>query len=189
MSPPLMPTNPVLDTDLSMLTRRFGKEVINYYAGSTLNRYSFLRPDTAFLRKTALAPSARFLALNNLNPLVKSATELALLKFDDVKPLVGEDLFALSEEDEIKQFDSKKSRALVVFLGIGEGEGETFESTEHGSVKGQPYFAVDVTPKGSIADTANALLKKEEDAGNSFQTNPRSLSLHAEAGKFSAFHI
>jgi NAD+ diphosphatase len=181
----IMPEVPYLTSDESLLSRRFGKEIVNYYAGGTLNRYSFLRADTAFLRKAASSPNARFIALNKLNPLVAEKTHLVYLSFEDVKPLIGADPFSLTEDEYIKQYDSSKPRPLMVFLGMLEGRGtasEEIATSEHGPVKGSPYFAVDITPNGPLSEAATALLKKQEEQGRSIQTNPRSMLLHAEAG-------
>lgn len=181
---PQMPELGALQNDDSMLTRRFGKEVVNYYAGSRINRYSFLRGDTVFLHKAALSPSAQYIALSNLNPLIADKSELAYLGFDDVKPLIGAEPFHLSEDESIKQYDSTQSSALVVFLGMFQGSqpGE-IASAEHGDIKGQPYFAIDATPRGSLAESAKEFLKIQEQKGHSIQENPRAMSLHAEAGK------
>ncbi|CAM1502998.1 Fc.00g077740.m01.CDS01 [Cosmosporella sp. VM-42] len=189
--PPQLPEHSALKNDDSMLTRRFGKEVINYYAGSTLNRYSFLRADTTFLKKAAVSPTTRYIALNNLNALVSSKTDLAYLTFDDVKPLIGAEPFALSEEDSIKEHDSTKTNALVVFLGMLVPEGSKHEPTiitsaDHGDVKGHPYFAIDITPKGSYEEAVTSFLKTQETKGNSIDMNPRAMTLHPEAGSIYA---
>lgn len=184
-----MPEVSFLANDNSMLSRRFGKEVVNYYSGGSLNRYSFLRPDTAFLRRAAQSPHSRFIALNNLNPLVAEKTNLVYLSFEDVKPLIGSDPFHLSEDESIKQYDSSMPKPLIIFLGMLEGKGTSSEeipTSNHGPVKGDPFFAVDITTKGPNSEAATALLKKQEDQGRSIQTNPRSMLLHAEAGMYTA---
>jgi NAD+ diphosphatase len=182
-----LPELPWVANDESMLTRKFGKEVVNYYAGGSLNRYSFLRPDTGFLRSATLSPSSRWLALNNLNPLITSESQLAYLTFDEVRPLIGADPFSLSEEESIKQFNSTKANPLIVFLGILEGpQSDIIDSTSHGPVKGEPYFAVDATPSGTLAEAATAFLKEQENRGRKIQSNPRNLSLNAEAGEETA---
>ncbi|KAJ6444799.1 NADH pyrophosphatase [Purpureocillium lavendulum] len=189
-TPPLMPEPPVLAHDASMLTKRFGQEVVNYYSGSRLNRYSFLRSDALFLRAAVASPAARFVALHNLAPLVADRRTLALLAFDDVKPLIGADAFALADADAIKQFDSAaKPRPQLIFLGTLEGGAgkedadadAEFETAKHGNVRGQPFFAVDVTPKGPWADAATSLLAQQEAKGMKLQTDARSMTLHAEA--------
>lgn len=183
---PLMPEVPYLANDDSMLTRRFGKEVVNYYSGSTLNRYSFLRSDTAFLSRAFRAPTARFVALSSLNPLAVDKTQLARLTLDDVAPLTGPDPFTLSEDESVKKFDSSRRSPLVVFLGLFAGQGSSttdIPTTDHGPVQGDPFFAVDVTPRAPYEDAANNLIKTHQDKnGWTIQTNPRGMSLHGGDG-------
>lgn len=182
----VMPDLPVLQNDDSMLSRKFGKEVVNYYAGGTLNRISFLRTDPIFLRKAALSPHARFLALSNLSPLVSSDSQLAQYTLETLKPLIGADPFELSEKDLISTFDSTKPRPLTLFLGLLEGAAtEELPTTGHGVVKGEPFFAVDVTPKGAQSEAASAFLKAQEEKGHTIQANPRGMTLSAEGGMFS----
>lgn len=184
---PDLPVLPFLENDTSMLTRKFGKEVINYYAGGTLNRYSFLRPDTSFLRKAAFSPKTRFIALDKLSPLSVGKTQLAFLSLEDLKPLLADsEPFKLTEEESIAQYDSSVVSPLIVFLGLqekGEGQKEEFATAEHGTVQGEAYFAVDITVRGGNADAVSAFLKAQEEQGKTVQTNPRSMSLHAEAGE------
>ena len=184
-----LPILPFLENDTSMLSRKFGKEVVNYYAGGSLNRYSFLRPDTSFLRKAILSPRARFIALDKLNPLSVDKTQLAYLSFNDVKPLLGaasEEPFKVTEEESIAKYDSSAAAPLIVFLGLLEGGAaqEDIATTEHGTVKGEAYFAIDITAKGAGAEAATAFVKQQEEQGKTIQTNPRGMSLNAEAGKF-----
>lgn len=181
----MIPENPALAHDDSMLTRRFGREVINYYAGSRLNRYSFLRADTAFLRKAAASPASQFIALENLNPLISDKTKLAFLSFEDVRPLIGAEPFHLSEEDAIKQYDSTTATPLIVFLGMLDSTSAAteFATTDHGIVNALPLFAVDVTPRPPYADAAKAFLEKVQEKGYSIQPNPRAMTLLPEAGE------
>ncbi|KAJ6781527.1 hypothetical protein PWT90_09353 [Aphanocladium album] len=176
-SPPvkvMLPVNPDLQADDSMLTRKFGQEVINYYSGTRLNRYSFLRADAAFLRRAAASPAARFVALSHLNAVAVDKSQLATFTADDVRPLIGaEPAFAVEEKTAIAQYDSTKATPLVVFLGLVDGsiggtaapEGEEaveIETTNHGTVKAQPYFAVDVTPRDTYKEAAEAFQKSFE---------------------------
>jgi len=179
----MMPEHLALQNDASMLTKRFGKEIVNYYAGGRLNRYSFLRSDPIFLSRAVSSPASRFIALDGLNPLVSDRKRLAYLTLEDVEPLIGSDPFPLSDADATKEFDSAATRPLLVFLGTVEGEqAAEIETTDHGVVKAQPFFAVDVTPKGPHADAATAFLKQQEDKGLTVQTNARFMTLGAEAG-------
>ncbi|KAH7143912.1 NUDIX hydrolase domain-like protein [Dactylonectria macrodidyma] len=181
--PPLLPELLALENDDSMLTRRFGKEVVNYYAGSRLNRYSFLRADAAFLRSAAASPAARYLALHDLNALVIDKTTLKYLTFDDVKPLIGSEPFHLTEDESIKAYDSAQTVPLIVFLGMLEEGNEPghIQSGEHGDIKGQPYFAIDITARGTHTEKAIDFLKSQEAKGLSVDKNPRGMSLHPEA--------
>lgn len=175
-SPPLVPESPALQADVSMLTRRFGKEVVNYYAGSHLNRYSFLRSDAAFLAAAAASPAARFVVLSGL---------------DRVSSLIGADPFALSDARAVEQFDSSAppARPLVVFLGAVDGGDQAVDlaTADFGVVRAQPFFAVDATPRGAWAEAAAAFLKLHEAGGLSVQTDPRSMALNSEAGELSTF--
>jgi NAD+ diphosphatase len=85
--------------------------------------------------------------LNNLAPLTRSSAELYYAKHEEVSKLVPQDIFDKSEEDLIKSYDSRKTRPSLIFLGLD-------ESQKAGGMAwkvytGTPYFAVDVTPKGS----------------------------------------
>lgn len=203
-SPPvkvMLPVNPALQDDDSMLTRKFGQEVINYYSGTRLNRYSFLRTDAAFLRRAATSPAARYVALSNLNAVAVDKSQLATFTYDDVKALIGgtgagagaELPFAVEEKTAVAQFDSTKSTPLVVFLGLVDGTiggsaaaageaTEEIETTAHGSVNAQPYFAVDVTPRDSYKEAAEAFQTAFEARGLSIEANPRAMALLPEHG-------
>ncbi|KAJ4264926.1 NADH pyrophosphatase [Fusarium torreyae] len=177
-SVPELPVIAALQSDDSMLTRRFGKEVVNYYAGGRINRFSFLRADTSFLRKASVSSTARYLALNELNPLVVDKKTPAYFTFNDIQPLIGSDPFALTEDESIQNFDSTKTKPLVVFLGMLEegNEKDLISSTDHGDIQGHPYFAVDITPKGTHAEQANSFLADQEKKGLSLDKNPRAMS-------------
>ncbi|KFA65986.1 hypothetical protein S40285_07182 [Stachybotrys chlorohalonatus IBT 40285] len=184
---PALPENPALRNDDSMLTKRFGKEVVNYYAGGRLNRYSFLRSDTPFLSKAATSPQVQYLALDNLNAYLSKSGDLAYFSFDDLKPLLGPEPFNLTEDELVAQFDSSLYRPLVIFLGMLEGGGGgSLETSQHGTIHGQPFFAVDVTPRPSNSEVASTFKKSHEEKGGTIQSNPRSMSLQAEAAYLSA---
>ncbi|TKY87000.1 hypothetical protein EX895_003677 [Sporisorium graminicola] len=68
---------------------------VNFYAGSKLNRLSWLRTSTEFLNSTIASRETRFVVLNNNNPLChgdQAAEEqrglLATLSWDEVKPYI-----------------------------------------------------------------------------------------------------
>ncbi|KAM5345367.1 hypothetical protein ACJ41O_011229 [Fusarium nematophilum] len=162
-APLQLPVNAALQNDDSMLTRRFGKEIVNYYAGSRINRYSFLRADAAFLRG--------------------ASKRLAYLSYEEVQPFIGSDPFRLTEDESIQAYDSTQSTPLIVFLGMLESDNDTdhIPSGDHGDIKGLPYFAIDITAKGAQADKATSFLKDLEKRGFSVDSNPRGMTLHPEA--------
>ena len=72
----------------SALGRKFGKEVVNYFGSSPLNRVSFLREDHDFIAGAFDHPSTKFLAFKNLSPLIDSPTEIHYLKYEDIKKVL-----------------------------------------------------------------------------------------------------
>lgn len=106
--------------------------------------------------------------LNNLAPLTRSSTELYYAKYDEVQKLVPQNFFDQSEEDMIKNFDSRKTHPSLTFLGLDESRKDGGFAWKIYS--GTPYFAVDVTPKGSQEQQAAAseVVKAMEEKGLSF---------------------
>ncbi|KAI0887155.1 NUDIX hydrolase domain-like protein [Annulohypoxylon maeteangense] len=170
-----IPDLPILAEDDSMLSRKFGREIANYFSGSPLNRVSFLRTDYGFLRAAFAHPSASFLLLNNLSPLAKDAANLSYVNKDVVIPLTGEEPFKTSEEEQVKGFNSDITQSVILFLGIDEKK-NGFEYREY---KGKPYFAVDVTPKGTTSEKATSIIDIVKTNGVSFIDGRRLLSLNA----------
>ncbi|KAF2201049.1 hypothetical protein GQ43DRAFT_481054 [Delitschia confertaspora ATCC 74209] len=149
----------------SMLSRRFGKEVANYFSGSPLNRVSFLRPDHTFLSTALKHPSAKFLLFNKLEPLIKSPTELGYVTYNDVRSLIEGDPFMRTEEEIIKEYKSTTHIPQLIFLGLDESQ-EGFVYKNH--YKGAPHFALDVTPQKTSTAAAEALIHSVESKGFSF---------------------
>ncbi|EOA84132.1 NADH pyrophosphatase [Exserohilum turcicum] len=168
------PAHPGVD---SMLSRKFGKEIANYFSGSPLNRVGFLRPDHQFLSSALHHPSTTFLLFNTLEPLVKSGTELARCSFADVEPIIGENPFDKSEDDLIAQYNSSLYIPQVIFLGLEERK-EGFVYKDH--YKGQPWFAVDVTPQESVKEKAEELIQKMKEQGLDFSKGRMHLNLPPE---------
>ena len=146
-----------------------------------MNRVSFLRPDHAFLSQALKHPSATFVLFNKLEPLVKSPSELARATFDDVKGVIGDDPFGRTEDDRIAQYNSSLYLPQIVFLGLDERK-EGFVYKEY--YKGQPWFAVDVTPTESVKEAAEKLVEKIKGEGLDFSKGRMHLSLPAEEGMF-----
>ena len=148
----------------------------------------FLRPDHTFLSSALHHPSTTFLLFNKLEPLVKSGTELARCTFSDVKPIIGDNPFEKQEEDVIAQYNSTLYIPQIIFLGLDErtrGEND-FVYKEH--YKGQPWFAVDVTPKESVTEAAEQLIEKLKGDGLDFSKGRMNLSLPAEEGTLAQNH-
>ncbi|KAI9370753.1 NUDIX hydrolase domain-like protein [Aspergillus egyptiacus] len=141
-----VPTPAHIQAD-SMLARRFGKETVNYFSSSPLNRLSFLRSDHPFLSAAIKHPSTRFIILKDLAPLTKSPTELYYAKYDEVRKLVPETIYDKSEEEVIKEHDSRRTEPHLIFLGIDETRKQ--DALAWKVYSGTPYFALDVSEKGS----------------------------------------
>ncbi|KAI1321259.1 NUDIX hydrolase domain-like protein [Xylariaceae sp. FL0255] len=171
------PALPILAEDDSMLSRKFGREVINYFSGSPLNRVSFLRTDHTFLSAAFSHPTTNFLLLDNYSPLAKDRATLAYVTKEDVVSLTGPDPFKKTEEEQIKEFNSGVTQPLILFLGLDEKNKSGFEYRDY---KGSPYFAIDVTPKGTVEEKAkNVIEAAKAKEGLSFIPGGRLLTLNA----------
>lgn len=145
-----------------------------------MNRVSFLRPDTTFLSQALKHPSSKFVLYNHLNPAVKTPEKLHYVSYSDVEAVVG-DPYDRSEDELVKQYNSSIYRPQLVFLGLDErkkSEGLVYKER----YSGQPYWAVDVTPKESVTEAAEQLIKKVEGSGAYFAQGRMQLSLVAEEG-------
>ncbi|CAG8957162.1 hypothetical protein HYFRA_00009363 [Hymenoscyphus fraxineus] len=164
MPTPDLPNPAHHDID-SMLTRKFGREIANYFSGSPLNRVSFLRTDHSFISSALTHPSTSFLLFNDLAPLSVNTNKLAYVKHEDVSKFIGGNPFERTEEEVVKGYNSSVTLPLVLFLGLDEEKKEGFE---HGIYKGTPYFAVDVTPRGTVEGEARKLVEGMKGKGLSF---------------------
>jgi NAD+ diphosphatase len=175
---PNLPTPAHYDVD-SMLSRKFGKEVANYFSGSPLNRVSFLRSDHSFISKAFTHPSTSFLLFNDLAPLAKDPAHLAYASHKEIKALVGENPFEKTEQEIIKEFNSSVTIPLVLFLGLDERRKDGFQ---HGIYQGCPYFAVDITPKGTIKENCEGVIEAMKAKGLIFLEGRTAMSLNAPEG-------
>lgn len=185
-----IPDLPVVDEDASMLSVKFGRELANYFAGSPLNRVGFLRGDHAFLRSAYSHPSARFLLLHELAPLVdETEKSLGYVSHADVQGFTGSDPFEKTEEEMIKGFNSEDEKPLILLLGLDEADRLRAPKTEelfaYKEWKGRPYFAVDVSPRGKLSEGANEVIKAVKAKGFSFFQNQRHMGLAYGEGKLS----
>ena len=175
----------------SMLSRKFGKEIANYFSGNPLNRVGFLREDHKFLTQALKHPSTSFLLCNELQPLVKERKvggHLHFLKYDDLKSIIGDDPFSMNEKEMLQQYNSERYVPQMIFLGIDERDKEGLEYQSKNKYTGAPYFAVDVTPKKSVKEECEKLIKELEGKGMTFAQG-RVMDIDASHGKIEHFLI
>lgn len=149
-----------------------------------MNRFSFLRSNNSFLSAAFNHPSTLFLLLSNLAPLTESRpTKLAFASLKEVQPLIEHDPYQTSEEEAISKYNSTAWVPHLIFLGLDERQqnGDILKWT---SYSGVPYFALDVSPKGSIEAQAINLRQEFEARGKNFLEGARlhiSLPAHEAA--------
>lgn len=150
--------------------------------GSPLNRLSFLRGDHPFLSAAFKHPTTRFVLLNELAPLTKSPSELYYARHDDVCKLVPADFFDKSEDDMIKEYDSRRAPPQPIFLGLDETSKQ--DALSYKIYTGTPYFALDVTPRGpdEQQQAAKDIIKTMEEKGLSFFKTRVVMSFSADEG-------
>jgi len=126
-------------------------------------------------------PSSSFLLFNELKPLSKDPSKLAFTTFQDVQPLIGDNLFSKSEDELIEEYNSTVTIPQMIFLGLDERnqDGLTYKEI----YKGAPVWAIDVTPKGSTEEAANKVIKEMESRNLTFIEARMILSLSAHDGK------
>ena len=110
-------------------------------------------------------PTTLFLLLNNLAPLGHNPGQLAYAKYADVKPLIGDNPYEKSEDELIAQYNSTIIIPQLLFLGLDERKKEGLKWKNY---QGVPYFALDVTPKDTIEEQANSVIKEMENRGLKF---------------------
>ena len=187
---PPQPKNPepaYPDKD-QMLSRKFGKEIANYFSGNPLNRVGFLREDHKFLSKALTHPSTTFLPCRDLQPLAKkgygTGDGLKFVQFDDIKGVIHEDFYEKDEKSLLEQFNSERYVPQVIFLGIDESRKEDgMEWQGKNKYTGAPSFAVDVTPKSSVQEEAEKLIQKMDEQGYAFAPG-RVMEIEATHGKY-----
>ena len=145
--------------------------------GSPLNRVSFLRTEHPFLSAALRHPSTSFLLLNNLAPLAKDIRKLEYAKLQDVTSLIGENPYAKSEEELVSEYNSTTTTPQLLFLGLDE---KSKQGLEWNIYKGAPYFALDVTPKGSIEAAAKGVIREMESRGLVFLQGRMHMTLPAD---------
>jgi len=79
----------------------------------------------------------------------------------------------------IKDYNSAVTLPLVLFLGLDERKKGGFQ---HGIYSGSPYFAVDVTPRGTVVKEANGVIEAMKAKGLQFIESRMHMTLNAPEG-------
>lgn len=82
----------------------------------------------------------------------------------------------------IKEYRSDVTTPLVLFLGVDEKEQNGFEYKD-GIYKGTTYFAVDITPCGTIEKAANSVLEELKKQKLTFLEGRSAMNLNAPEGE------
>lgn len=83
------------------------------------------------------------------------------MTYAEVKEIIGPDPFAKTEEEQLKEYNSATYIPLLLFLGLDPRRSDGVE--EKDEYKGAPVFALDVTPKLSVTEAAEKLIKELEE--------------------------
>ena len=110
-------------------------------------------------------PSTSFVLFNNLAPLAKDPAKLHYASFQDVQPVIGENPYAKSEADLLAEYNSSITIPQLLFLGLDESQKSEFEWTIY---RGNPFFALDVTPKGTVKESCEKLIETMKSRGLAF---------------------
>ncbi|KAF9460735.1 NUDIX hydrolase domain-like protein [Collybia nuda] len=163
---------------------------VNMFAGSPLNRLSWLRPSQTFLNAIIASPATRWLLFNSAQPLVIASPSepakqvLAYLTTSDVKPLLGPEPFFGQGEEQGQVFmpsnDAEKSsteaarhrNARVVFLGLQESSSATtaipsaefIDANAFTNLEGTPFFSLDVADLKYSPEQLNGVLQATSQA-------------------------
>lgn len=136
-----------------------GNDAINFMSGSPLNRLSWLRNSSKFLNAASLSPSARWLLFRSGDPLVYKQSgrpvELSTKRIEHIlgpTPYFGhgkrEGEPQDAAEEGTKGLASARLRGpTAIFLGLWEGRGgdDAVTAISDGAVKGDAFFALDVS--------------------------------------------
>ncbi|KAI0088143.1 NUDIX hydrolase domain-like protein [Irpex rosettiformis] len=153
----------------------------NFFAGSPLNRLSWLRQSPIFLNAIVSSPATRWIVFNDGKPLMATGTSgpttLARLSTNDVRPWLGlEPIFSQGQHEgsvadpEVTSLQSSRLHGPpIIFLGLHEDENamHALPSSEFSAKKdaqamvsnvhGTPYFSLDVTEleEGNVSEVLN----------------------------------
>lgn len=120
------------------------------------------------------------MVFKNLAPLVKTPSEISYASYSDLKSLIPTNPYEKSEEDMIKEFDSRKKIPQLIFLGLDERVRDGLTYKNH---TGAPHFAFDITPVAPYTEAANGVIAEMEKRGLSFVEGMRAMAFPADVGK------
>lgn len=124
-------------------------------------------------------PSTSFLLFNNNGPLVKDPSKLAFANYKDVQGLIGDDPFKSSEKQLVAEYNSSITRPLLVLLGLDEKRKDGFTYKRW---SGAPFFALDVTPTGTLQKQAQSVIEAMEAKGLKFHQGRSHMEFSREEG-------
>jgi NAD+ diphosphatase len=124
-----------------------------------------LRTNHLFLSAALKHPSTSFLLLNNLAPLAKDPTKLEYVSYEIVREVIGDDPYSKPEAEVIAEYNSTIITPQLLFLGLDERNKESFQWSTY---RGSPFFALDVTPRGSTEVAVKSLIGRLEARGLQF---------------------
>jgi hypothetical protein len=149
--------------------------------GSPLTRVSFLRSDHPFLAQAFDHGTTKFMVFKNLSPLVKTPSEISYASYSDLQSLVPTNPYEKSEEDMIKEFDSRQKIPQLIFLGLDE---RVKDGLSYKNYTGAPHFAFDITPVAPYEETANGVIAEMQKKGLSFLEGMRAMAFPADVGSW-----
>ena len=120
------------------------------------------------------------MVFKNLSPLVKTPSEISYASYSDLKPLIPTNPYEKSEEDLIREFDSRKKTPQLIFLGIDE---KVKNGLSYKNYTGAPHFAIDITPVESYEEAANSVIAEMQKKGLTFVEGMRAMGFPADVGK------
>jgi NAD+ diphosphatase len=113
--------------------------------------------------------------------LASSPSALSYATHDDILSVIGKNPFEETEDIMIKEYRSDVTLPTVLFLGIDEKKKSGFT---HGIYEGTPYFAVDITPKGTVEKEATGVIKEMKNRGLKFLEGRAIMTLGAPEGLY-----
>lgn len=163
---------------------------VNLFAGSPLNRLSWLRTSHSFLNAVIVSPATRWLLFNSGQPLVvvtPTKRNLAYFTTNDVKPFLGSEPFfgqgkekgqLVVESSDVPHSPTEAARhrdTPVVFLGVLEPDSKfgALPSSDYAdpdtaivNLEGTPYFSMDIADLELAPERLKDILNSTSQAKN-----------------------